>query len=82
MDPMALRMLRSLVTQHQAGAVRSLRDELTSLQWAVERALSALDHGQALDEHLLHNRVQLTATIGKYNLLRDLAPLVNEENSQ
>lgn len=55
---------------------RRLGAELINHRIRVERAIAALESGAQLDEHLIANASMLTADIARWNLVRDLAPLV------
>lgn len=53
-----------------------LRAELTNHRIRVDRAIAALDGGEQIDDHLIANAAMLTAYIARWNLVRELAPLV------
>lgn len=55
---------------------RRLGAELINHRIRVERAITALENGTQLDEHLIANASMLTADIARWNLVRDLTPLV------
>jgi hypothetical protein len=63
----------------RAIAKRELVDGLKDLLLRGERALQALTAGEKVDEHLIANRVSLTADISRWNLMIDLSPMIDEE---
>lgn len=69
---------RRLVSEKSTG-MNALESELKALQHNVNRALADLAAGQRIDEHLIANAVMITALVAKWNLVRDLIPMVDED---
>ncbi len=60
----------------RASVKTRLRAELINHRIRVEHAIAALDGAKQIDEHLIANASMLTADIARWNLVRDLTPLV------
>jgi len=80
-DPAAARLLRSRVQSERERTVRSLRNELVLLKHKLDSAIARLDAGEGLDAHLIHNSQMITADIAKWNLLRDIAPMLADQGT-
>lgn len=64
-------------TEH--GSVHGrLRSELVNLRMRVTRAIESLEADDGLDEFLIVNASGITADIARWNLVRDLLPLVTD----
>lgn len=76
-----LEMLRSMITAERDGLERELRSALNSLRNGVEQAVAALLEGQRIETYLVVNAGSLTADIARWNLLRQISPLLGEGES-
>ena len=65
----------------ETRAKRAREAILGELKWFkvnLDRAIAAAEKGERVDEHLIHNIVQVTAEIGRHNLLLDLLPALED----
>lgn len=74
----ALQQAKSRLETERKSLNVNLESQLKNLKQRVDMALKALKDGDSLDEHLIVNASSLTGLIGRYNLVRDLVPYLNE----
>ncbi len=67
---------KTRITIERDSVKTRLRAELINHRIRVERAIVDLADDDRLDEHLIANASMLTADIARWNLVRDLMPLV------
>ena len=67
------------LTHEKSGGAAALRSELVRLRDNVNNALKALDDEERIDEYLISNSVMITALVAKWNLVRDLIPMADED---
>lgn len=72
---------RRLESEH-AYLIRGIASELSALRHKINRAITNLDSGQRLDAHLIANSVMLTEQIARWNLIRDLAQMVDDDDGK
>lgn len=75
---MALAMLTTRLDMEATGQTERLVAQLKSLAHDIARAIEAAGSGDRVNAHLIANAAMLTETIARYNLARELAPLVKD----
>lgn len=78
---LSYRMLATRIKNEHDGTAMRLKSALKALEVNVQRALRALEDGEGLDAHLIVNASSITEEIARWNLARDLMPLVQEEDA-
>ena len=71
-------LIARLKSEHQ-GTIARLKSGLQMLEVNIQRARRSLEAGEGLDAHLIVNASSITEDIGRWNLARDLLPLVEED---
>lgn len=74
--------LQRRLNSESASLRSAIASELRSLGHKIERALTNLNSDQRLDAHLIANSVMLTDQIARWNLIRDLMPMVTDEEGK
>lgn len=70
--------VKSRIQTEYDSLERRLRGELVGLRVRVEREIKSLEKGERLDEHLIANATHMTADFARWNLVRDLIPILVE----
>ena len=70
--------LRDRLQREHSSAKAKIQADLIFLRQGIERALQALERGDAVDEHLITNVNGTTHTIVHYNMQRDLIPYLEK----
>ena len=73
-------MLQRRLNSESTSLRLAIASELKALSHKIERALTNLDSDQRLDAHLIANSVMLTEQIARWNLIRDLTPMVADDD--
>ena len=66
------------LTQQRASLAESIARDLKTLRHRIDDAIDSLTEGARLDPHLIANAVMLTEQIARWNMVRDLAPMVDD----
>jgi len=75
-------MLQRRLDSESAALRRTIAFELEALSQKIERALASLHSNQRLDAHLIANSVMLTEQIARWNLIRDLTPMITDDDGK
>ena len=78
-DPFKHRMLLTRLRVESEGTKNRLQAALRDLEHKAQSARRDLEAGKALDAHLIVNASSITEEIARWNLVRDILPLVEDE---
>lgn len=71
--------IRRRLDHERTRLTRSIASGLKTLRQHVDTAIADLAEGARIDPHLIASSAMLTEQIARWNLVRDLAPMVGND---